>query len=139
MLLFKYLNTNISKVRMLSTATVSIRKKQKKSKRISREMNDFFNSSKELSETTPHIPVKYMCVNSTSEHHYLVCTNTAKEIIDKIMPHLDLSRKQLICETNAGLGLLTMELLERGVKLVRMYESCSEFRAELKVFFKLLL
>ncbi|KAG5884975.1 hypothetical protein JTB14_000366 [Gonioctena quinquepunctata] len=49
---------------------------------------------------------------------------------------LDLSEKQIISETNAGLGLISTELLERGVDRVRMYESCPEFRQELKNFGK---
>lgn len=93
----------------------------------------FFQSDSELLKIYPHIPSKYLRKNSVSEHFYLISPKIAKDIVKKIMPFLDLSGKQLIAETNAGLGLITLELLKEGVNLVRMFETCSEFRTELKV------
>lgn len=104
-----------------------------KTRGMTKEMREFFESVPELLDVMPHIPSKYLRNNSTSEHHYLISSTIAKHIVDKIMPFLDLSGKQLIAETNAGLGLITSELLEKGVNLVRMYEYCSEFRVELRV------
>lgn len=100
---------------------------------IPKAVQKFFERDFELLGILPHIPIKYLRVNSAAEHHYLISPKIAKQVVDKIMPFLDLSGKQLIAETNAGLGLISGELLERGVDLVRMYESCSEFRTELKV------
>lgn len=106
---------------------------QTKTRGITREMKQFFEANSDLSQIMQYIPRKYLRINSVSEHHYLVCQKTARDITDKIVPFMDLSGKQLIAETNAGLGLITAELLERGADLVRMYESCPEFRMELKV------
>lgn len=98
-----------------------------------KNMHLFFENNPVLANNLPHIPQKYLRHNKGAEHHYLICPTTAKDIVDKIMPFLDLSGKQLIAETNTGLGLITGELLDRGVNFVRMYENCPEFRVELKV------
>lgn len=100
---------------------------------LSKEMRIFLKSNPELVDVFPYIPSKYLRVNSKAEHHYLISPKIAKKLVDEIMPFLDLSGKQIIAETNAGLGLISAELLARGVNLVRMYESCPHFRTELKV------
>lgn len=100
---------------------------------LSKEMRKFFESNPELLDVLPHIPTKHLRVYTASDHHYLISQKIAKKLVHEIMPFLDLSGKQLIAETNAGLGLITGELMSRGVNLVRMYEPCSEFQTELKV------
>lgn len=105
----------------------------KKSRGIPKEMQTFFKSDRQMLEILPHVPSKYLRQNSLSQHFYLTSPKIAKDIVKKIKPFLDLSGKQLIAETNAGLGLITIELLKEGVNNVRMYESCSEFRTELRV------
>lgn len=141
MTLCKHIIVNINLKRLCSVVSTGILENVKSSntkssykpKGMKKEMRQFFESDPELMDVLPHIPTKYLGVNTNSEHHYLISTAIAKQIVDKIMPFLDLSGKQLITETNAGLGLITTELLEKGVNLVRMYEACSEFRTELRV------
>lgn len=113
-----------------STGTSGVKSKRV---RFTKPMLQFFHSDPDLLKVVSHIPDKYLRQNSLSRHYYLVCPKIAKDIVDKIMPFLDLSGKQLIAETNAGLGLITLELLKRGVPKVRMYEPCAEFRQELRV------
>lgn len=127
---FNYKETFKNELYKYCTQTKSVVKRKKG---IPRTIKDFFLSEPELKKLLPHIPLKYLHRNSLSQHFYLVSPEVAKDVVKKILPFLDLSGKQLIAETNAGLGLITIELLKAGVNRVRMYESCSEFRMELKV------
>lgn len=100
---------------------------------VSHLMAKFFGRNPELSKIMPFIPVKYLRTNSTAEHHYLMSQKTAKDIVDKIFPFLNVSGSHLVAETNSGLGLIAIELLVRGIPKIRLYDSSAEFRTELKV------
>ncbi|KAJ8932073.1 hypothetical protein NQ314_014975 [Rhamnusium bicolor] len=102
----------------------------------SKRINLFFSKNEDLKELKQYIPSKYFQLKRIGipENLYLICPSVAKTIVSHLMPTLNLNSNQIICETNAGLGLIATELLENGVKLVRLYESCPDFRLELKDF-----
>ncbi|CAH1280387.1 unnamed protein product [Diabrotica balteata] len=93
-----------------------------------------FQKHPELLNIKQYIPEKYLSISSkvANEHLYLICVNTAKIIADHVIPFV--KEDQIVAESNVGLGLITTELLEKGVKRVRMYETCPEFRVDLKSF-----
>uniref|UniRef100_A0A6P7G9E1 Dimethyladenosine transferase 2, mitochondrial n=1 Tax=Diabrotica virgifera virgifera TaxID=50390 RepID=A0A6P7G9E1_DIAVI len=94
----------------------------------------YFDKHPELSNIKKYIPNKYLSISSkvANEHLYLICVKTAKIIADHVIPFV--KEDQIVAESNVGLGLITTELLEKGVKRVRMYETCPEFRVDLKSF-----
>lgn len=100
----------------------------------SKAIENFLNQHPHLENIKKYIPSQYLNISSkiSNEYLYLICTKTAKIIADHVVPSI--CEDQIIAETNAGLGLVTTELLERGVKRVRMYESCPDFRVDLKKF-----
>ncbi|CAG9821004.1 unnamed protein product [Phaedon cochleariae] len=89
-----------------------------------------------LVQVGQYIPPQYKDVVKfeNAEHFYLICPEAAKQVVSLVLPSVDMSGHQLIAETNAGLGLISTELLENGVQRVRMYESCPDFRKELMNF-----
>ncbi|XP_056646724.1 dimethyladenosine transferase 2, mitochondrial [Diorhabda sublineata] len=103
-------------------------------RRYSKAIDNFLNQHPHLKQIKKYIPSQYLNISSkiSNEYLYLICTKTAKLIADHVIPSI--SEDQIIAETNAGLGLITTELLERSVKRVRMYESCPDFRVDLKKF-----
>lgn len=92
-----------------------------------------FNERYELKLVKPHIPKKYLTQNRQNilRHSYMVNSTYAKDIVNRILPYLK-DKDQIICETNAGLGLISTELIRRGVEKVRLYEASMEFRAYLR-------
>ncbi|CAH2000889.1 unnamed protein product [Acanthoscelides obtectus] len=100
----------------------------------SRELVYFLTANPHLSSVKKYIPPRHLAVTRAPENLYLICPNVAKSIANIVFPHLRSTKSQVIAETNAGLGLITTELLEKGVDLIRLYEMCSDFRRELKEF-----
>ncbi|CAH2000897.1 unnamed protein product [Acanthoscelides obtectus] len=100
----------------------------------SHELHYFLTANPHLSTVKKYIPPRYFAETTAPENMYLICPNAAKSIANIVFPHLRSTKSQVIAETNAGLGLITTELLEKGVDLIRLYESCSDFRKELKAF-----
>lgn len=99
-----------------------------------KRMNLYLSSAKHIEEIRHIIPCKYteLKKRALADNLYLVDARIASDIAKHILPFLkDKSRK--VCETNAGLGFLTSELLEGGVEQIRLYETCSDFRLTLKV------
>lgn len=97
---------------------------------------NYLKSDKVLNNVIDLIPTKYLHLKrrSVPENLYLIDNNIAIEAINLIWD--DLKKTEacgLICETNAGLGLISTELLKRGIRLIRLYESCNEFRNNLRV------
>ncbi|KAK5648601.1 hypothetical protein RI129_003493 [Pyrocoelia pectoralis] len=92
-----------------------------------------FNERYELKLVKEHIPKKYLTQNRQNvlRNLYLVNSTFAKDIVKRILPYLK-NKDQVICESNAGLGLISTELIRRGIKKVRLYEACAEFRAYLR-------
>ncbi|KAJ8962737.1 hypothetical protein NQ318_001135 [Aromia moschata] len=99
-------------------------------------INIFFQENKEIRGIKQFIPSKYLELKrkGTPDHLYLINPAIAKIIFSHLKSVLNSKSDQIICETNAGLGLVATELLEYGIKLVRLYESCPEFREGLKDF-----
>lgn len=95
----------------------------------------YMQSKSSLKEMVPFIPEKYFTIKRKTppENLYLIDEDVAKSVVNRILPLLKRNEDQVICETNAGLGLISSQLLDNGIKLVRLYESCSEFRQSLKV------
>lgn len=104
-------------------------------KQTRRSLLKYLSSAPHLKELKAHIPHKYLVVKrhlSAIENMYLINSETAKDIAKRILPIVKTDfNGQVVAETNAGLGLVTVELLKSGVKLIRLYESCSEFREAL--------
>lgn len=116
----------------------SVEAKVASSKRIShkRAINKFFLENEHLFAVKEHIPTQYLTRRRTGipENLYLACPKVAKIIASHVKAACEsFKENQIIAETNAGLGLITTELLESGVTSVRLYEPCPEFRFELKV------
>lgn len=99
------------------------------------KMKHFFNRHPEIDNIKQYIPKKYLESKRKTlpDNIYLMCSKVAKEIAQIVLPEVKDVKNQVICETNPGLGFISAELLENGVPLVRMYESCPEFREMLKV------
>ncbi|CAG9862997.1 unnamed protein product [Phyllotreta striolata] len=92
----------------------------------------FVNKHPNLSQMMKYVPKEYQKVSSkvAQEYLYLICPQTAKIIAEHVVNSVN--DNQIVAETNVGLGLITSELLDRGVPIVRMYESSPEFRLDLK-------
>lgn len=99
-----------------------------------KRMNLYLNSSECIEDVKPYIPKRYFDqkVRTISDNLYLIDSRLATDIAKHILPAIK-DTDQMICETNAGLGLLTSELLDNGLKWVRLYETCPDFRVTLKV------
>lgn len=121
-----------------STTTVSETKKEK-SPNLStiNKLKRYIASEPHLKAVREYIPEKYIAVKHSKvaiDSIYLIDSKIAKDIVKHILPKLTKQEDQIIAETNAGLGLIASELLDQNVKLVRLYESCAEFRNSLKTF-----
>lgn len=99
------------------------------------KLRKYLNSEMHLYEMLPYIPAKYLKLKRKEciENLYLIDSKIAKDAISRILPIIRKNKEQIVCETNAGLGLIASELLDNGVPLVRLYEASPEFRAPLKV------
>lgn len=121
-----------------SFCTESTKVKKIGSRRVSHKnaMNKFFLENEHLATLKQYIPKQYLTLRraKTPENLYLICPKIAKMIASYIKIDAKLNKEsQIVAETNAGLGLITAELLENGVSPIRLYESCPDFRCELKV------
>lgn len=123
----------------VASTTESIPEKKtelKKQKSAKLKLAAYFKSEPHLSAVKKYIPEKYFALKhdtSLLDSLYLIDSVIAKDIVRKVLSELSDVKKQVICETNAGLGLISLELLDSGINLVRLYECCPEFRNSLKV------
>ncbi|KYB26311.1 dimethyladenosine transferase 2, mitochondrial [Tribolium castaneum] len=101
-------------------------------------LGQFFRKHPHLGDVKHDIPEKYFALKRLTppENLYLIDAQVAKKAVTYILPHITKNENQLVCETNAGLGLISGELLDSGVNLVRLYESCPDFKEHLKTRFK---
>ncbi|KAF5297113.1 hypothetical protein FQA39_LY02693 [Lamprigera yunnana] len=85
------------------------------------------------------MPKQFLIINRKKlfSHLYLIDDGIAKDAVKCILPYLIYKDTHIVCETNPGLGLITTELLNGGIELVRLYESCDEFRNTLKNLVKM--
>lgn len=99
------------------------------------KLRNYLKSELHLFEMCPYIPVKYLKLKrrESIENMYLIDTKVAKDVVSQILPIIQKNKKQIVCETNAGLGLISSELLDHDWPMVRLYEICVEFRTALKV------
>lgn len=104
-------------------------------RKYNKRFTNFFLEYPHLLQIRQLIPGQYLTVTKgvVSDSVYLICPKVAKEVVGLVEPHLDLSNDQIIAETNAGLGLITQELIKIGIPVVRMYEHCEDFRFRLRV------
>lgn len=120
-------------------ATTSNWKRTKRKLKANREVMSYLESKPNLKEMIEFIPEKYLRIKRISppEHLYLIDNSIAKSVVKYVYPKIKKydNDDHVICETNAGLGLITSELLEKGINLVRMYETCVLFRQGLRVIF----
>lgn len=108
--------------------------KQKRKNHHNIGIANYFSSKPCLRDIKQCIPNKYFVLNrrTAPENIYLIDPDIANEATATILSCLK-NTKGLICETNVGLGLLASNLLNNGVNMIRLYESCSDFRYSLKV------
>ncbi|RZC34521.1 dimethyladenosine transferase 2, mitochondrial, partial [Asbolus verrucosus] len=101
-------------------------------------LSNFFDNNPHLLPVKKHIPEKYFALKRVTqpENLYLIDEQVAKKAAAYILPRIKQNENQIVCETNAGLGFITSYLLENGVKLVRLYESCPDFKVYLKDLFR---
>lgn len=99
------------------------------------KLRNYLSGESHLLEMLRYIPEKYLKLKrkGTIEHMYLVDSQIAKEVVSQILPIIERNKEQIVCETNAGLGLISAELLDNGWPMVRLYEVCLDFRTALKV------
>lgn len=122
--------------RLYCTESTKIKKSGIKRLSHKNAMNKFFLENEHLAALKQYIPAQYLALRRAKlpENLYLICPKVAKMIASRVKATTELNKQnQIIAETNAGLGLITTELLESGVSPVRLYESCPDFRCELKV------
>lgn len=101
------------------------------------KLGKYFESNPSAKKLKPFIPAKYFELKRKTppESLYLIDSSIAKKVALQVFPILNAQKKnQIICETNAGLGLIASELLDAGIPTIRLYESCSDFRFTLKVY-----
>ncbi|XP_044264144.1 dimethyladenosine transferase 2, mitochondrial isoform X2 [Tribolium madens] len=101
-------------------------------------LGQFFRKHPHLYAVKDDIPEKYLALKRLTppDNLYLIDVEVAKKAVTHILPDIRTNENQLVCETNAGLGLISGELLDNGVKLVRLYESCPDFKHYLKSRFE---
>lgn len=100
-----------------------------------KKLLNHFKRDLQLFKMLPYIPQKYFKLKARDriENMYLVDSKIAKHAVSLILPLIRENNEQVVCETNAGLGLISSELLDNGWPLMRLYETCPDFRAALKV------
>nr|XP_023024313.1 uncharacterized protein LOC111512425 [Leptinotarsa decemlineata] len=101
----------------------------------SRQIKNFINFHPHL-KVAHRIPAIYkkIAARDSIDYLYLVCPETARNIANHVLASVNLDKKQVIAEANAGLGLVSTELLERGVNRVRIYEKCDKCLSILQNF-----
>lgn len=99
------------------------------------KLRSYLKSQTNLFEMLPYIPQKYITLKRRDfiENLYLIDSKIAKDAVSQVVSTIQKNNKQVVCETNAGLGLISSELLDAGVPVVRLCESCPDFRVALKV------
>lgn len=125
-------NASTSNTKEKKTSAES--KPPESSKSFKTRLTKYFNSKPHLKKIQKYIPEKYLINESHPANLYLIDSEIAKDIVKHILPIIQSNKNQLVCETSAGLGFITTELLDNGIELVRMYETCWEFRETLKDF-----
>lgn len=95
----------------------------------------FFKQNPHIQSIRSQIPEKYLQLKRITppDNLYLIDKNVARWVVSNILPIIQQNENQIVSETNAGLGFITAELLDRGVRLVRIYEPCSDFKSLQKV------
>lgn len=108
---------------------------KQKQKGHSIRLTKYFESHQHLKEIRRYIPEKYLTLKrkTAPESMYLIDQEIARDVVSHILPILKEQKNQVVAETNAGLGFISTELLERGMPTMRLYESCSDFRQGLLV------
>lgn len=93
------------------------------------------SSNDDLKHVVEYVPDYLLTVKKSNAvpHMYLANQKLAKSIAAHVLPYLWKNKDQVICETNAGFGFISKELLDCSVNCVRIYESCPQFRGLLKV------
>ncbi|XP_017775855.1 PREDICTED: dimethyladenosine transferase 2, mitochondrial [Nicrophorus vespilloides] len=99
------------------------------------KISKYFESMPHLKEIKEFIPKKYLLQKRqySAENLYLIDSKIAKSIVRHVIPAI-CNGPQTICETGAGLGLITSELLDCKIPCVRLYEPCQDFRITLRDF-----
>ena len=99
------------------------------------KMLTFFKNETQILEIIKLFPPQHVKtkINTRIEYLYLINPDVAKSIAKHISSILNQKKEHFVAETNPGIGLLTKELLNGGIKLLRLYESCSDMRAHLMV------
>lgn len=94
-----------------------------------RALNALFKSNAKIENLKNNIPRKYFKLKACADHLYLIDPDVAEDSVGLILP--DIKNRKYIAETNAGLGLITKQLIDNGIKKVHMYETCPLFREQL--------
>lgn len=133
---FRALCTSIkTKISPEEAAEHKVQDERKRQKAHHIQIDKHFESKECLKKNKQYIPNKYFNLQySKSDNLYLIDEDIAKKITAHVFPVLNSqSKDQIICETNAGLGLIASELLDSGIPKIRLYEYCLDFRESLKV------
>ncbi|XP_030753407.1 dimethyladenosine transferase 2, mitochondrial [Sitophilus oryzae] len=111
-----------------------VKRRRHISKRSS-EVDAFFQSNNHMEYLKELIPANIKLQRKTviPDRMYLICPNTAKKVAEYVWEQTKSNTNQLICETNPGVGVITIELLEKGARKVRLYEPNELFHEPLKV------
>ncbi|XP_047369332.1 dimethyladenosine transferase 2, mitochondrial [Vespa velutina] len=115
------LKTNDNEVKIDNKKTASMKlMKTMKSEYENLNIKDYIKLiNPQYIEVCPKIYLGY--TSNISDVSYLISENGAKNFVDLIID--DLSKNMtFVAEANPGAGVLTKELLEAGVKIIRIYE-----------------
>lgn len=99
-----------------------------------KQFKEYVDKHNELKDVFHHLPFRIMKQqkDSTLQSLHLICPKIADKVATHVFPIIKTNKNQIICETNAGLGLITSKLLDNGIEYVRMYEVFHEFQTYLR-------
>ncbi|KAF2899754.1 hypothetical protein ILUMI_02530 [Ignelater luminosus] len=100
----------------------------------SQKIINYFANKPHFDEVVKLIPPEYFVSKRrlALQHLHLADKDIAKDVTSHVLPFVLRNKEQIICETNAGLGLISAELLQNNIETVRMYETCPDFRNLIK-------
>ncbi|KAK9694339.1 hypothetical protein QE152_g33615 [Popillia japonica] len=86
-----------------------------------KKINLYLSSCKHIEDIRYIIPYKYTEIkkHTLADNLYLVDSRIAADIAKRILPFIK-DKNRMVCETNAGLGFITSELLDNGLDRIRL-------------------
>ncbi|XP_066991460.2 dimethyladenosine transferase 2, mitochondrial [Anabrus simplex] len=110
-----------------------INKSENNNSVLSKEMREYLSSKESLSRVSDIMPHSFLKRRKKSgESLYVVDDDVAKQFVDAVKSVWNLEEDHVVLEGNPGLGLISNELINGGVKRLLLYESCNTFHPQLQ-------